>query len=219
MTTLSPKKDGGPNVEFFQSPETLTQFDQIRVWLQKNCKKVSKFVLFFNLNLITVTDCNRNLRKIIVLKCSSLANTKLFRGFSLNFSIHQYYFPIELYTKWEKSVFTLSCRLNLQSSTIHFKACFTCSYSFVSLKWVTQKINEFWTNYFNWTLFYYVWWWYLWIYKMWMWHCHFLSHSLKCLISKSLKSRKGYGGSGKRKRNTLLHSHINNSIYTKTYTK
>ncbi|XP_068619544.1 SWI/SNF complex subunit SMARCC2 isoform X2 [Battus philenor] len=39
MATLGPKKDGGPNVEFFQSPESLTQFDQIRVWLQKNCKK------------------------------------------------------------------------------------------------------------------------------------------------------------------------------------
>ncbi|XP_050355107.1 SWI/SNF complex subunit SMARCC2 isoform X2 [Nymphalis io] len=39
MTTLGPKKDGGPNIEFFQSPESLTQFDQIRVWLQKNCKK------------------------------------------------------------------------------------------------------------------------------------------------------------------------------------
>ncbi|XP_047537853.1 SWI/SNF complex subunit SMARCC2 [Vanessa atalanta] len=39
MTTLGPKKDGGPNIEFFQSAESLTQFDQIRVWLQKNCKK------------------------------------------------------------------------------------------------------------------------------------------------------------------------------------
>ncbi|KAI5633389.1 hypothetical protein NE865_13894 [Phthorimaea operculella] len=39
MTTIGPKKDGGPNVEFFQSPESLAQFDQIRVWLQKNCKK------------------------------------------------------------------------------------------------------------------------------------------------------------------------------------
>lgn len=41
MTTIGPKKDGGPNVEYFQSPESLSQFDQIRVWLQKNCKKVS----------------------------------------------------------------------------------------------------------------------------------------------------------------------------------
>lgn len=50
MTTLGPKKDGGPNVDFFQSPESLAQFDQIRVWLQKNCKKVNnntyyKFIL------------------------------------------------------------------------------------------------------------------------------------------------------------------------------
>lgn len=41
MATIGPKKDGGPNAEFFQAPESLTQFDQIRVWLQKNCKKVS----------------------------------------------------------------------------------------------------------------------------------------------------------------------------------
>ncbi|GBP60668.1 hypothetical protein EVAR_55738_1 [Eumeta japonica] len=39
MTTISPKKDGGPNIDFFQSSESLAQFDQIRVWLQKNCKK------------------------------------------------------------------------------------------------------------------------------------------------------------------------------------
>ncbi|XP_073959419.1 SWI/SNF- related protein mor isoform X2 [Choristoneura fumiferana] len=39
MANIGPKKDGGPNVEFFQSPESLAQFDQIRVWLQKNCKK------------------------------------------------------------------------------------------------------------------------------------------------------------------------------------
>ncbi|XP_013147618.1 PREDICTED: SWI/SNF complex subunit SMARCC2 isoform X3 [Papilio polytes] len=39
MASLGPKKDGGPNVDFFQAPESLAQFDQIRVWLQKNCKK------------------------------------------------------------------------------------------------------------------------------------------------------------------------------------
>ncbi|XP_067645841.1 SWI/SNF complex subunit SMARCC2 isoform X2 [Eurosta solidaginis] len=39
MNTLGPKKDGGPNVEFFQSPESLQGFETIRQWLQKNCKK------------------------------------------------------------------------------------------------------------------------------------------------------------------------------------
>ncbi|KAL4716244.1 hypothetical protein ACJJTC_004738 [Scirpophaga incertulas] len=39
MTTIGPKKDGGPNVDYFQSSECLSQFDQIRVWLQKNCKR------------------------------------------------------------------------------------------------------------------------------------------------------------------------------------
>ncbi|XP_064535716.1 SWI/SNF complex subunit SMARCC1 isoform X2 [Drosophila montana] len=39
MNTLGPKKDGSPNIEFFQSPETLQGFESIRLWLQKNCKK------------------------------------------------------------------------------------------------------------------------------------------------------------------------------------
>lgn len=41
MVSLGPKKDGGPNVEFFQSPESMQGFEIIRQWLQKNCKKVS----------------------------------------------------------------------------------------------------------------------------------------------------------------------------------
>lgn len=40
MAAIGPKKDGGPNSEYFQTTESLTQFDLIRVWLQKNCKKV-----------------------------------------------------------------------------------------------------------------------------------------------------------------------------------
>uniref|UniRef100_A0A1A9ZNX2 SWI/SNF complex subunit SMARCC2 n=1 Tax=Glossina pallidipes TaxID=7398 RepID=A0A1A9ZNX2_GLOPL len=39
MNTLGPKEDGGPNVEFFNSPESLQGFETIRLWLQKNCKK------------------------------------------------------------------------------------------------------------------------------------------------------------------------------------
>ncbi|XP_054741128.1 SWI/SNF complex subunit SMARCC2 isoform X2 [Anastrepha obliqua] len=39
MNTLGPKKDGSPNVEFFQSTESLQGFETIRLWLQKNCKK------------------------------------------------------------------------------------------------------------------------------------------------------------------------------------
>lgn len=41
MSSLGPKKDGGPNIEFFQSPESMQGFETIRLWLQKNCKKVS----------------------------------------------------------------------------------------------------------------------------------------------------------------------------------
>lgn len=41
MAALTPKKDGSPNAEFFQSPEVMQGFEQVRQWLQKNCKKVS----------------------------------------------------------------------------------------------------------------------------------------------------------------------------------
>ncbi|XP_075146460.1 SWI/SNF- related protein mor isoform X2 [Haematobia irritans] len=39
MCTLGPKKDGSPNIEFFNSAESLQGFETIRQWLQKNCKK------------------------------------------------------------------------------------------------------------------------------------------------------------------------------------
>ena len=34
------KKDGGPNIKFFESQETIAQFDSVKSWLQRNCKKV-----------------------------------------------------------------------------------------------------------------------------------------------------------------------------------
>lgn len=34
------KKDGGPNVKYFEAPDTVSQFDNVRVWLGKNYKKV-----------------------------------------------------------------------------------------------------------------------------------------------------------------------------------
>lgn len=40
MASLGPKKDGGPNIDFFQSAESMQGFEQIRSWLTKNCKKV-----------------------------------------------------------------------------------------------------------------------------------------------------------------------------------
>lgn len=38
---LGPKKDGSPNVDFFQSPESIQGFESVRLWLQKHHKKVS----------------------------------------------------------------------------------------------------------------------------------------------------------------------------------
>lgn len=39
MLALGPKKDGGPNAKFYESPETISLFDSVKSWLQKNCKK------------------------------------------------------------------------------------------------------------------------------------------------------------------------------------
>lgn len=41
---LGPKKDGSPNIDFFQSPETLQGFEVVRSWLQKHHKKVCQKV-------------------------------------------------------------------------------------------------------------------------------------------------------------------------------
>lgn len=61
MLTLQPKKDGGPNVKFFESAEVLAQLDGVKQWLLKNCKKVRTkpasqplsfyFQAFINLNI------------------------------------------------------------------------------------------------------------------------------------------------------------------------
>ena len=52
---LQKKKDGGPNYKFFEAVETIAQFDSVRTWLHKNCKKVSiKLRWFYNeLNLLS----------------------------------------------------------------------------------------------------------------------------------------------------------------------
>ncbi|XP_023930309.1 SWI/SNF complex subunit SMARCC2 [Lingula anatina] len=36
------KKDGGANQKFFESSETIAQFDSVRTWLHKNCKKYTQ---------------------------------------------------------------------------------------------------------------------------------------------------------------------------------
>jgi len=37
---FAPKKDGGPNLKFYEAPETLQLFEAVKTWLIKNCKKV-----------------------------------------------------------------------------------------------------------------------------------------------------------------------------------
>ena len=34
------KGNGGPNLKFFESPETIQNLESVTKWLQKNCKKV-----------------------------------------------------------------------------------------------------------------------------------------------------------------------------------
>ena len=36
------KKDGGPNLKYFESLDTIAQFDSVKTWLQKNYKKVTR---------------------------------------------------------------------------------------------------------------------------------------------------------------------------------
>uniref|UniRef100_A0A6P7GRZ5 SWI/SNF complex subunit SMARCC2-like n=1 Tax=Diabrotica virgifera virgifera TaxID=50390 RepID=A0A6P7GRZ5_DIAVI len=39
MLSVGPKMDGGPNIKYFEAPETLTAFEAVKNWLQKNGKK------------------------------------------------------------------------------------------------------------------------------------------------------------------------------------
>ncbi|XP_050693363.1 SWI/SNF complex subunit SMARCC2-like isoform X2 [Eriocheir sinensis] len=36
---INPRKDGGPNVKYYESAETVSQFENVRTWLTKNAKK------------------------------------------------------------------------------------------------------------------------------------------------------------------------------------
>lgn len=52
MATVQRKKDGGPNVKFYEASETVAQFDAIKTWLQKNFKKVGFNSCLQSLNVI-----------------------------------------------------------------------------------------------------------------------------------------------------------------------
>ncbi|KAK8773689.1 hypothetical protein V5799_011779 [Amblyomma americanum] len=42
MAVVQRKRDGGPNLKFYESSETIAQFDGVRQWLHKNCKKYTQ---------------------------------------------------------------------------------------------------------------------------------------------------------------------------------
>lgn len=54
MIAFGPKKDGSPNVKYFESPETLASFEVIRQWLQKSAKKYVQSDPPTNKNLATL---------------------------------------------------------------------------------------------------------------------------------------------------------------------
>ncbi|XP_015182603.1 PREDICTED: SWI/SNF complex subunit SMARCC2 isoform X4 [Polistes dominula] len=54
MLALGPKKDGGPNAKFFESPEILAQLDGVKQWLLKNCKKYVQTDPLTNKSLATL---------------------------------------------------------------------------------------------------------------------------------------------------------------------
>lgn len=41
MLSIGPKMDGSPNTKYFETPETLTALEGVKLWLQKNAKKVN----------------------------------------------------------------------------------------------------------------------------------------------------------------------------------
>lgn len=47
------KKDGSPNTKYFESVETIAQFDSVRTWLHKNCKKVIGLIGYDHLSFVT----------------------------------------------------------------------------------------------------------------------------------------------------------------------
>lgn len=46
MIAFGPKKDGSPNVKYFESAETLANLEIVKQWLHKTVKKVLKLLVF-----------------------------------------------------------------------------------------------------------------------------------------------------------------------------
>nr|KAF6375364.1 SWI/SNF related, matrix associated, actin dependent regulator of chromatin subfamily c member 2 [Pipistrellus kuhlii] len=51
------KKDGGPNVKYYEAADTVTQFDNVRLWLGKNYKKYIQAEPPTNKSLFRATSC------------------------------------------------------------------------------------------------------------------------------------------------------------------
>lgn len=47
VMAINPRKDGGPNAKYFESTETVSQFENVKTWLMKNAKKVREVYLAY----------------------------------------------------------------------------------------------------------------------------------------------------------------------------
>uniref|UniRef100_A0AAY4CZ50 SWI/SNF related, matrix associated, actin dependent regulator of chromatin, subfamily c, member 2 n=1 Tax=Denticeps clupeoides TaxID=299321 RepID=A0AAY4CZ50_9TELE len=54
------KKDGGPNVKYFEASDTISQFDNVRIWLGKHYKKVPFVFDIFSSGVVNVFIWYRN---------------------------------------------------------------------------------------------------------------------------------------------------------------
>ena len=60
------KNDGGPNQRFFEAPETVAQFDSVRSWLTRNCKKVrTSQIVFCSLSVLKSIKINNSFLKLL----------------------------------------------------------------------------------------------------------------------------------------------------------
>uniref|UniRef100_A0A8C2L4D7 SWI/SNF related, matrix associated, actin dependent regulator of chromatin, subfamily c, member 2 n=1 Tax=Cyprinus carpio TaxID=7962 RepID=A0A8C2L4D7_CYPCA len=64
------KKDGGPNVKYFEASDTVSQFDNVRVWLGKNYKKIVMIVDVSSMSLLVYIQAepptNKSLSSLVV---------------------------------------------------------------------------------------------------------------------------------------------------------
>ncbi|KAK7794654.1 hypothetical protein R5R35_004445 [Gryllus longicercus] len=54
MMAIAPRNNGGPDVNFFESPETILEFENVRIWVQKNFRKYIQGDILTNKSVATL---------------------------------------------------------------------------------------------------------------------------------------------------------------------